>query len=159
MVTLGGLSWDTDSCSAAARRAVFGDDFEFMRMIATQNEMINAIDTLVNEDPTYNEAVSQWSECMDKRGHSYDHPGIIQSDLMQRYHSGKLDFARLQDIEKTLAIADSECYIEAELVDAEIAAQQRAEAKLRSTRQGDIDEIASLLRGALKRADALAGSM
>lgn len=155
---MGGLSWDTNSCSASARRAVYGDDVEYMRMIAVQNEMINAIDALVDKDPLYTGVTAQWSKCMEKRGFNYDHPGIIQSDLMALYESGKIDLARLDEIEKKVAIADSECYLQNGMGEAELAAQQRAEAKLRSTRQSDIDEMAALLRSALERAQVMAGS-
>lgn len=157
---LGMVTSDTESCLAAARRAVYGDDTMQMQDQVLEMQLLEKVDALIEEDESYQSALQDWRDCMAGAGLTYRYPGEPGDGLRQQFQQGAIDRAALVEREIQLATQDAQCFQTAGLAAARLEAERRADAAVREKYGEDIEGLALSQSAAIQRAEQLlSGSM
>lgn len=156
----GVIAWDTESCLAAARRAVYGDDVGQVQREVLEMQLLEKVDALIEEDESYQSALQDWRDCMAGAGLTYRYPGEPGDGLRQQFQQGAIDRAALVEREIQLATQDAQCFQTAGLAAARLEAERRADAAVREKYGEDIEGLALSQSAAIQRAEQLlSGSM
>lgn len=157
---VGMVTWDTESCLAAARRAVYGDDIAQVQREVLEMQLLEKVDALIEEDESYQSALQDWRDCMAGAGLTYRYPGEPGDGLRQQFQQGAIDRAALVEREIQLATQDAQCFQTAGLAAARLEAERRADAAVREKYGEDIEGLALSQSAAIQRAEQLlSGSM
>lgn len=152
---LGMVTWDTESCLAAARRAVYGDDVAQMQREVLEMQLLEKVDALIEEDASYQSALQDWRDCMAGAGLTYQYPGEPGDGLRQQFQQGAIDRAALVQREIQLATQDAQCFQTAELGVARFEAERRADVEVREKHGEDIEKLTISHNKAVQRAEQL----
>jgi hypothetical protein len=122
--------FSTDGCVYAARRELYGDDWE--RLSAYAQAWSNMVIDQVTRTPAMRDAVVAWSACMTKAGHPFSALDAPRKDIVTRWSAAGTEDERRRVARSELSVAraDSSCQATAKLADAAAAAQQEVEHKL-----------------------------
>jgi hypothetical protein len=147
--------WYRDSCLAETRRRLYGEDYEHNEIGYGLASLRSELLTMADASPEYRKALDAWRDCMGNRGFHDDQPQGAAKRLAAEYHAGKLSLDELRTQEVTVATADTECFMTADLGRVRQAAEARAEEVVLARHAEELMAMRRVRDDALARAEAV----
>jgi hypothetical protein len=154
----GAAYWYRDSCLAEARRRLYGEDYEHNELGYGLASLRSELLATADGDPEYRQHLEAWRDCMRTRGFHEDRPEAAAKRLASDYHAGKLSLDELRTQEVTVATADTECYVAADLARSRQTAEARAEEQLVARNTEKLQAMQRARDEALEHAATVLGS-
>jgi hypothetical protein len=145
------FDFSTDGCLAEARAALYGTPERAAWSFYAVQDATLALEPRIAADNDYRRGLAAWSTCMAGRGHHHPTPTAARTAMSARYRAEGVSPA-LREQEVTLAVADADCAVAADLPRLGEAAVGRLVARLPEAERAALAEASRIRTEAARRA-------
>jgi hypothetical protein len=149
------MSVSVSGCVADARRQLYGDVREYLRLTHVVTNLGAEVYRLVVADSRYLHALDAWRGCMRQRGYGYDSPGAAVEAIGALAGASAASRAAARGTEVRVAVADARCAARSRLVAVANELDRKYDARVAHEQAGAILALQRLRAAALERAKAL----
>ncbi|MEV0169513.1 hypothetical protein AB0I00_00105 [Streptomyces sp. NPDC050803] len=152
----GAVQTPREGCQAKAKERLYGDFEAWFQAEKTATNLTPLYVSDLLKDERFGNAVTEWSACMRKSGHSYAEPSEIRRKLPEITKGLSTDKAYAVEVE--LATAEARCATTTPLSDTAHALEDEYRAPVLQQYGEDVADYERMSLAALARAEEITGS-